>query len=269
VSSMQRQAAAGERVFDAYSRYYDLLYRDKAYDAEAEYVAETCRRHMPGAVTLLDLGCGTGRHAAELVRRGFEVAGVERSPSMVERAMQLRASLPPEMSTRLSFAQGDALDYRCGRRFDVVTALFHVLSYQTENADVRRFLQTAAAHLAEGGLFVFDCWYGPAVLTERPEPRQKRMTDDAFEVLRFATPTLHAERNVVDVHYRVEVRESNSGTTGEFEELHSMRYFFLPELEWYLDGAGFDLVWSGEFQSGRVLDERIWNACFVARRRPG
>ena len=266
---MRGQAASGERVFDAYSRYYDLLYRDKAYDAEAQYVAETCRRHMPDSVTLLDLGCGTGRHAAELVRRGFDVTGVERSPSMVERALQLRASLPPESSARLSFAQGDALDYRCERRFDVVTALFHVLSYQTANADVRRFLQTARAHLPEGGLFVFDCWYGPAVLTERPEPRQKRMADDEFEVLRVATPTLHAVRNVVDVHYHVEVRERASGMTRELEELHSMRYFFLPELEWYLDDAGFDLAWSGEFQSGRVLDERIWNACFVARRRPG
>jgi SAM-dependent methyltransferase len=266
---MNRDAGSAEGVFDAYSAYYDLLYRDKAYDAEAQYVAETCRRHMPQAVSLLDLGCGTGRHAGELVRRGFEVTGVELSPSMVERALRLRSSLEPELSAKLAFARGNALDFRAERRFDVVTALFHVLSYQTENSAVRRFLQTAHEHLREGGLFLFDCWWGPAVLTERPEARQKQMSDDGFEVLRFATPTLHASRNVVDVHYRVEIRERASGVTREIEEMHSMRYFFLPELEWYLDEAGFELAWSGEFQSGRTLDDRTWNAFFVARRRAG
>jgi SAM-dependent methyltransferase len=267
VSRIDRASGAGAPVFDAYSRYYDLLYRDKAYDAEAQYVADTCRRHMPEAVTLLDLGCGTGRHAWELVHRGFEVTGVERSPSMVRRARQLHASLAPERAAKLSFEEGDALDFRSGRRFDVVTALFHVLSYQTQNAAVRDFLQTARAHLGPGGLFVFDCWYGPAVLTEQPEARQKQMADDEFEVLRSATPTLHASRNVVDVHYRVEVRERVSGVAEEIEELHSMRYFFLPELEWYLEDAGFELIWSGEFLSGRALDERTWNALLVARRR--
>src|SRR2546430_11502469 len=61
-----------------YSAYYDLLYHDKDYAAEARFVAELVRRHggrPPAGVELLDLACGTGRHLIELARLGMVVAG--------------------------------------------------------------------------------------------------------------------------------------------------------------------------------------------------
>ena len=68
----------------------------------------------------------------------------------------------------LTFTTGDIRDIRLNQRFDVVIALFHVISYQTTNDDVTAAFQTARQHLNPGGIFIFDVWYGPAVLTERP-----------------------------------------------------------------------------------------------------
>ena len=51
--------------------------------------------------------------------------------------------------------------------------MFAVLGYQHTNADVLDALATARAHLDVGGLFAFDVWYGPAVLSERPSERVK------------------------------------------------------------------------------------------------
>ena len=70
--------------FVTYARYYDLLYRDKDYATEAEYVARTVRAALPGACTVLELGCGTGRHGCLLASKGFYVHGIERSREMVE-----------------------------------------------------------------------------------------------------------------------------------------------------------------------------------------
>jgi SAM-dependent methyltransferase len=254
-------------VFDAYARYYDLLYRDKDYAGEAKFVASLLRRARPQTVSVLDLGCGTGRHAEQLARLGLDVTGVEMSTRMLAGAQALRESLPPELAGRLHFAEGDARSFRAGRTYDAVTALFHVLSYQTDNSSVRFFLSTAADHLEPGGLFLFDCWYGPAVLTERPEQRSKSMSDDALEILRHATPRLHVDRNVVDVHYDVEIRERSTGAVQKLAETHHMRYFFAPELEWYLADAGFEPLWSGEFMTERPLDDRAWNALFLARKK--
>ena len=64
-------------VFAGYSRYYDLLYRDKDYAGEAEYIAALIKRYAPDAKTLMEIGSGTGAHAAELAEMGYEVAGVD------------------------------------------------------------------------------------------------------------------------------------------------------------------------------------------------
>ena len=60
-------------VFADYARYYDLLYRDKDYAAEAEYVAGLIRKFHPSARSILELGSGTGIHASLLTEKGFTV----------------------------------------------------------------------------------------------------------------------------------------------------------------------------------------------------
>jgi SAM-dependent methyltransferase len=257
------------RVFDAYSKYYDLLYRDKDYAAEANCVADVCQRHGATGLDLLDLGCGTGRHAAELARLGYAVSGVERSPTMLARAQEQRERLDASLAERLRFHAGDACSFRAGRRFDVVTSLFHVLSYQVYNDLVKGLIATAAAHLAPGGLFVFDYWYGPAVLSQKPEARFRSIADDEVEILRFADPRSFPNENRVDVNYTIVVREKKTGVSHSLSELHSMRYFFAPELEWYLQDAGFDVVHTGDLlRPGASLGTSTWNAMHVARRRP-
>src|SRR5262249_22801941 len=75
-------------VFVLYSRYYVLLYRDKDYGAESDYLRSVLALHAPGARQLLDLGCGTGSHALALAARGFDVVGVDISEGMIARAQQ-------------------------------------------------------------------------------------------------------------------------------------------------------------------------------------
>ncbi|RZK18094.1 MAG: class I SAM-dependent methyltransferase, partial [Flavobacterium sp.] len=70
--------------FQNYSKYYDLLYKDKNYKAESSYVAETLRNAMPDVSSVLELGCGSGSHASYLSEEGFDITGIERSPEMVD-----------------------------------------------------------------------------------------------------------------------------------------------------------------------------------------
>ena len=169
-------------LFEAYSRYYDLLYTDKDYIGEVDYVAATLAGNGITRGSLLEFGSGTGKHGRLLAAKGFEVVGIERSPEML--AIAINSSNPPltpgadfNNHTRAgSFAcqVGDIRSVRVGRTFDAVLALFHVVSYQTTNDDVRAVFASAADHLPKGGLFLFDVWHGPAVLTQRPAVRVKQ-----------------------------------------------------------------------------------------------
>jgi SAM-dependent methyltransferase len=252
-------------VFAGYSRYYDLLYRDKDYAGEARYVAGLMTRHAPAARQILEIGCGTGAHASEWAQLGFEVHGVDRSEGMLEAADARRASLEHDVAARLSFQEGDARTVRVGRKFNAVTSLFHVMSYQTSNNDIAAAFQTAREHLAPGGVFIFDCWYGPAVLRQWPSVTEKHLSDEMTSVMRTAEPVMRQDENVVEVNYTVVVTDLVTDKTETLHETHRMRYLFTPEIELALSMAGMTLVDSRAWLTDEPPGFESWSACYVAR----
>jgi SAM-dependent methyltransferase len=245
------------RVFDAYARYYDLLYRDKDYAGESEYVAAHIRKQAPQAKRILELGCGTGAHAEHLARMGYTVHGVDMSEAMLARAEMRKATLPPEIAARLSYGLGDVRTVRIGEIYDAVISLFHVMSYQTTNTDLEAAFETASVHLQPGGLFLFDFWYGPAVLTQLPEVRVKRLEDDDIKVTRIAEPVMQVNEDVVEVNYTVLIETKATGRVEQLRETHRMRYFFLPELEHYR-GNIWKVGVSEEWMGNGLLNAQSW-----------
>ena len=69
-------------IFDAYARYYDLLYQDKDYVAEVDFVVDLLSRYGVKTRSLLELGCGTGCHAGYLGNKGFECIGKSKKMSI-------------------------------------------------------------------------------------------------------------------------------------------------------------------------------------------
>lgn len=250
-------------AFDLYAAYYDLLYRDKDYATESAYVARLLREVAPRAGRLLELGCGTGAHALELAKLGFEVNGIDLSAQMIQRA-QARRAAAPEHAAALAFGRGDVRSHRDGRRYDGVISLFHVMSYQVGNEDLNDAFITARTHLSPGGAFVFDAWWGPAVLSDRPRQVGKDVADERVTVQRRTRPVMRFDENVVDVHFEVDI-QARDGRTEHVEELHRMRYLFGPELRLMLAESGFELVRAEAWMSGAPLDDRTWYACFLAR----
>ncbi len=252
------------QVFGRYAEYYNLLYKDKDYAGETQYLHQLIQKHCSGASTILNLGCGTGRHDFELATTGYGVAGVDLSEEMLQIANNRLKSLDSP-TVDLSFVQGDIRNVRLGRKFDAVISLFHVMSYQTSNSDLIAAFSTAREHLSDNGVFVFDCWYGPAVLTDPPVTRVKRLENDLVKVLRIAEPVLHPNENIVDVNYQVFITDKATGEIEEVFETHRMRYLFVPELEYLLNEAGFKLTVVHEWMSENAPGLSSWGACFVAK----
>jgi SAM-dependent methyltransferase len=256
--------------FREYAKYYDLLYREKDYGAEAAFVATLLREHLPAAARwrILELGCGTGRHGRALAAEGHQVLGVDLSADMLELAVAELSAAAPEVRGRVDFSQGDLRRFRTDARFDAALSLFHVMSYQTSDDAIREGLETARAHLEPGGLFVFDAWYGPGVLADPPAVRVKRAQGADCSILRISEPALHARENRVDVTFTMIVRDAGGKVVDVVEELHPMRYLFAPEIARASRAAGFEVAEHGEWMTRRAPDERSWNAYWVLRAVP-
>ena len=111
--------------------------------------------------------------------------------------------------------QGDVSHHLSAGKYDVVAALFHVACYQTDNRALKGLFQSARSALHDDGVFFFDFWYGPAVLSEKPSTRVKRRKKAGSRIVRLAEPVLHVDRNVVEVTYTLIDVDEPTGRTCE------------------------------------------------------
>lgn len=98
---------------------------------------------------VLDVGCGTGRAFAPLLRRGWQVQGCDISPSMLERAYQ-------EGEGKVELDVTDMRDLPVYGDFELVLSLNDTVNYLLGDNDLQRALTRMRANLADGGLIVFD-----------------------------------------------------------------------------------------------------------------
>ena len=247
-----------------YAGAYDAMYYDKDYQAECDLVHGLFKQYGQGPIkSVLDLGCGTGNHVFPLVERGCELVGVDLSEGMLTRARAKAASLGH--ANKPTFHQGDVRTADVGRTFDACLMMFAVLGYQLENADVLAALKTARKHLKPGGLFVFDVWYGPAVLALRPAAKFRIIPATNGRMLRYSLGELDVAKQRSSVYFHLWELEGDK-VVREAEETHWMRYFFPLELAYFLETAGLQLVRLGAFPDfDKDPSEQTWNITGVAR----
>ena len=132
-----------------YSQYYDLLYSDKDYAGEVDYINKLIKENSNEAKSLLDLGCGTGKHAELLCNNGYIVHGIDLSEDMLEIAKNRRI----DKVDRLFFSRSNIQELELNKKFDVVVSLFHVISYQNSNDQLIKAFEVAKSHLKNNGIF--------------------------------------------------------------------------------------------------------------------
>ena len=244
-----------------YSQYYDLLYSDKDYSAEVGYINNLIQANNKNINTLLDMGCGTGKHAELFCNKGYTVHGIDLSEDMLKIAENRRIG----KENKLSFSHSNIQNLSLNKKFDVVVSLFHVMSYQNSNSELFKAFEVAKKHLKDGGIFIFDFWYGPAVLTDLPTNKIKRLENGNIKVTRLAEPILNAQKNIVDVNYDIFIENKETKEVIEKKELHKMRYFFDTELEFICESIGFKILNKYEWLSYKKPDFSSWNVVWIIK----
>ena len=247
-------------VFQKYASCYDALYLDKNYHAEVDYIQSLIQKNSVNAKNILDLGCGTGKHAALLSKKGYGIQGIDLSEEMIELAKK------NFVSEKLSFSCSDMRDFKIDKSFDVILSLFHVMSYLTTDDDLTKVFSNVNKHLNKGGIFIFDCWYGPAVLNNKPTTRVKRLKKDDFEITRIAEPEIHANDHVVDVNYQIFIKDTQKKLIEDFKETHKMRYLFDNEIDRFLSDNGFNLISCEEWLTGKKPTKDSWGVTFICKK---
>ena len=248
---------------DLYSKYYDLLYQDKDYNAEIDYIIQLIQNHPNKIESILDLGCGTGKHDEILCDKEYKIHGVDISEEMLNIAELRRKG----REDNLTFSQSDIAELELGKKFDVIVSLFHVMSYQNTNKLLDNVFSTVDNHLNDSGLFGFYFCYVPAVLMDTTKKKTKRLENKTLEIIRLTETKMYADLNKVDVSFDISVRNKYDNTVINKKELHQMRYFFDTELEMLCDKHGFQIDKKYKWLTFQKPSFESWSVVWVVSKK--
>lgn len=242
---------------------YDELYARRDPGEEVDRVRRLFADRGRDVRRLLDVGCGTGRHAAAWCRNGVQVTGVDTDAAAIAQARKRAPDLSPVPDYRL----GTVCDLPL-HRFDAATALFHVVNYIPDTAALVTTLRAIRARLVDGAPFAFDAWNGVAALLDPPRVKD----DDAVgrngrRISVRTTPAFDRMAQTVTLSVHGTVTEPD-GSTGTFESVYEHRLWTPREL---VDACVFSGFATPSIQpadgSAGPADETCWKILFVTSAR--
>lgn len=249
-------------AFDTqYASLYDVFYHDVDYAAHVAILRKHIDSFFNTRCSVLDVGCGTGRHL-KLLKEMYDVRGGDISDGMLAAAKILNPDV--------QFDLIDASSFDLHTRFDVVTMNSAVLSYQTSNQSLMSAFGSVKRHLKPNGLFIFDVWHGPAVLSIGVDERLKIVESKGLHVTRRVRPSLDKMNSVVTCDYTWDCGVADETRPVGFKyfdgrETHVARYFFPKEIELICSILGFSLigVWRADNDEEFKTGDECWHARYV------
>lgn len=187
-----------QALYHELAPFYDRIYSAKEYRTEANRLIALARRTMGRAPrSLLDVGCGTGRHLAEFHRLVPEVAGVDLSAPML---CEARRRLGPGVMLR----RGDMRSFRIPRTYDVVVCLFSAIGYLLRRGERDRAAANFFQHVSPGGVVLVEGWVRPAAWRPGTLHLQTYDGPDA-KVARLSSSSRTGGISTIEMHYLVGV----------------------------------------------------------------
>jgi 2-polyprenyl-3-methyl-5-hydroxy-6-metoxy-1,4-benzoquinol methylase len=217
-----------EALFENYARTYEEEPFTKGTIGEVDFVEKEIR--FDKSFKILDIGCGTGRHAIELAKRGYDVVGVDLSESQLSKARD--NAKQNHVSVR--FLQADARTLAFQREFDVVTMIceggFPLMETDEMNFSI---LQSAGRALKTHGTFLLTTLNGlyPLFHSVQDFVNSQKESDisrnNSFDLMTFRE---YSDYTVID----------DSGVEKQLR--CNERYYVPSEITWLLKSVGFPIV---------------------------
>ena len=215
-------------AFTDISPYYDILMKGIAYREWINYTVDLFNLIGLKPKRVLDLACGTGSATLELVRRGFEVMAIDRSPQMLERLKAKKGS------EKIEVMEGNMEGFQVPEPVDAVTCYFDSVNYLLEERTLKRCFASVYNALAPWGAFVFDMntiyglekvWGTNTLIREY---------ENVYSVWKSV---YDFQRNISTLNLTLFVR--NGQNYSRIDEVHQERAYPLTEVKKFLEVAGF------------------------------
>jgi len=241
---------------EAFSKYYDIINKDKSYDDEVAVIDSVIRKFTDKKnMKLADVGCGTGNHALEFSRMSYKVSGFDVSPHMIEIAQR--------KSNEVDFVCENFKDAK--GVFDVIVSLFDVVNALGPYEKLIEFFIAVAKHMDQDSIFIFDVWNGDAVVKSPPEVKFKVIEKGDIKIERNVVPENDMQKQTSILTYDLKIYK-NGKLIDSVKPRMVIHFFKQDEIISALKTAGLKIVCTFPYKEpDRKIKEDDWKINFVCK----
>lgn len=219
-----------ESLFENYARKYDQECYVHGTLGECDFIEQEIKYDK--SVKILDIGCGTGRHAIELTKRGYSVTGVDLSENQIKRAREKAE----EVGVTIDFQIQDARNLSFDGEFDLAIMLceggFSLMETDEMNFEI---LKNAAKTLKSKSKLIFTTLNGLFPLFHSVNEFYKSAQKEGQSQCKECSFDLMTFRD-----HNTTVIEDDSGNKRELKS--NERYYVPSEITWLLNSLGYKKI---------------------------
>ena len=242
--------------FRKYAKYYDLLYKDKDYYNETLYISKIIKKSTKGK-KILEIGCGTGSHAIELSKKGFQVCGIDNSKQMISAAKK--------KTKKLKFKVSDARKFKFEEKFDIILLNFHVINFITNENELKKFFINCYRALSKNGILLFDFINLNAVKILKPQKKVKVINYKQMKIIRSTSPSFNKLNRKLNINFKLKILNKGE-KIDEFKELHKLKLYTLKKFK-TLASKKFSYINDFSWLKKYKLKNNFWTGLLLLKKK--
>ena len=249
-------------------QYWDLAFDDDTAD-EADFIEAAAKKYCDfPATALLEPGCGGGRLVVELSRRGYDVTGWDLS----EQAASFANNRLEETSLSGRVHVSNMLSARTSKPVDIAYCLVNTFRHLLTEADAIQHLQTIAACVRPGGLYIIGMHMLPPDADEEDSEDWSVTAGETTVNMRLDVVSCDRETRLETLRFQMNVSTAGSNESKQFQSDYQMRLYDAPTiLELLAKVPEFELLpevydfWY-DIDEPLTLNEDMSDTVFILRR---
>jgi 2-polyprenyl-3-methyl-5-hydroxy-6-metoxy-1,4-benzoquinol methylase/GNAT superfamily N-acetyltransferase len=220
---------------------------------ETEFIVKTCQ--LLRGQTVVDFGCGPGRHDIELALNGFEVTGIDYVKLFIDQANEAAT----KASVNIQFVLEDCRSVELGKKFDVAICLYDVIGSYADDSSNLQLLDNLSRHVKPGGFVLLSVmnmeltkqlarnWF--TVSSEADQLLQLKPSNAMEKSGEVFNPKFYMIDRKTEIVYRKEQFKEGDRLHEEF--IVRDRRYTDTQIRLHCANAGLDVVWSKFVKAGK------------------
>ena len=192
---------------------------------------------------------------------GLKVTGIDSSMYMLKIAKKKF-----HKNKKLKFIKSDINKLKLDKKFDIISALFHILSYQTTEKKIKNFFKYSQKHLKKGGILIFDFWFKKGVLNQKIPLKVRKIKDKTSTIYRITRSKWYKKLDQIYDEHEMIITNKKDEKIETFKETHKMKFFEMKKIKKHLKQNNFKYLLSTDLSTNKLITKNSWAALVVAKK---